>query len=159
MYRIENKREYIKRIQKYLGVNQTGFTDVQTVNAIKALQKKHDVVESGVLSYKTFKWLISDYRNRIRLSFPTVISAFPYSKGDQGKDVTTLNAAIYDVLKELKYQGHLPRGDFYNEYTERAVKALRNIFGFKDENYVDKLLYLRIVEEMNAIMLRKKLSQ
>jgi peptidoglycan hydrolase-like protein with peptidoglycan-binding domain len=142
--------KYIKTIQRYLGIAQTGVINVEVKELIKDFQAENNLTVSGTVTYETFELLKKRY---LALNPPlgAVLSidfSFPISRGSIGSSIAELNAMLERILIEYEYSGILPRGRLFDEKTERAVREIGMIFGFGERDSVDRALYIRILREI-----------
>ena len=63
MYRIEEKIEAIKEVQRLLNLNQTGLFDKKTRDAVLNVQSKYKLAETGIVDYLTFTSIVEEYSN------------------------------------------------------------------------------------------------
>jgi peptidoglycan hydrolase-like protein with peptidoglycan-binding domain len=142
--------KYIKTIQRYLGISQTGVIGVEEKELIRDFQAENSLTVSGTVTYETFELLKKRY---LALNPPlgAVLSidfSFPISRGSIGSSIAELNAMLERILIEYEYSGILPRGRLFDEKTERAVREIGMIFGFGERDSVDRALYIRILREI-----------
>lgn len=156
MYRIEDRTTYIRLIQRYLGIKENGIFDKQTKDAVKRAQRNGGLVESGVVDRQTFELILTNYKDRRIEDSDYPLYSFPYKNGDRGEDITVLNNLLRKVLRSYTQEHVLPKGDFYNSYTDTAVNFLQLTFGMERRPYVDKKLFARILDELRAIELEKQ---
>lgn len=156
MYRIEDKTAYIRLIQRYLGIKENGIFDNQTKEAVKRAQRNEGLVESGVVDRPTFEFLLANYKDRRIEEADYPLYSFPYKNGDRGEDITVLNNFLRKTLRTYTRDHVLPKGDYYNVYTDMAVDFLQRTFGMERRPYVDKKLFARILDELRAIELEKQ---
>ena len=156
MYRIEDRASYIRTVQEYLGINQSGVYDARTRAAVSSAQRAGGLYESGIVDRVTFELILRLFKERSISGYTTILYRFPYKRADQGEDVIILNNLIARALRNLTPDYTPPRGDFYNLYTEDAVDFLQSAFGYAREPFVDKALFMRILDELEAIELEKQ---
>ena len=149
MYLITDKIAAIKDVQRLLCVNITGRFDTNTRKAVIAHQVKHNIPESGIVDYETFSSILFEYRNNtvIESLRHHELNRFPYSIGMYGDDVDKLNRDLSIVLSKYSNEGLSPRGAIFNSTTLDSVRALREIFVFPEGDFVDEVLYARIIRE------------
>ena len=150
MYPINNKSAAVKTVQRYLLLPESGIFDDKTRTAIKEFQSERNLEPTGVVDYKSFIELQSRYKTigdslksgKIAQGF-----IFPLKSGDNGDGIAILNSVLSQVLEKYSYYEILPRGNYYNVYTVKAVSRLRQIFGLKVGNDVDAEFYARLLRE------------
>ncbi len=159
MYTIENISEAVKEIQRLLGLSQTGDFNSVTENAVRAHQAKVEINESGIVDYETFLSLIEEAKMKEKEKNSSVYlpSApyFPYKFGDNGRNVSLINTLIAEISEDYFLASRLPRGDFYGKDTENSIKELQVIFLLEETGEVDAVLLSRMIDEKNAIKMRK----
>lgn len=156
MYRIEDRTAYIRLIQKFLGIKENGIFDKKTKEAVKDAQRYGGLIGSGVVDRQTFELLLAKYKDRRIEEADYPLYSFPYKNGDRGEDITVLNNLLRKVLRSYTRDHVLPKGDYYNVYTDMAVDFLQRTFGMERRSYVDKKLFARILDELRAIELEKQ---
>lgn len=150
MYRIEDKVAAVKNVQRYLAMNESGVYDDETRDKVISFQSQASINETGIVDYETFIELrkrFYDEKNAILASKSTQNVKFPILPGDSGAEILRLNSALGEVLSNYTYTDLLPRGSYYNVYTSLAVRRIRAIFGYPEEDNVDEELFLRIERE------------
>ena len=153
MYYITEKHNAIKTVQRFLGQNQSGVYGENTKNAVAKHQSKNGIESTGIVDYKTFNSLKSDYLAIEDSCF--VFSSFPYKRNDYGSEVEILNALIAEVIKEYTFEGVIPSGNYYGNNTAEAVIRLREIFMLEASDKIDRIFIARLLNEKNAINLSK----
>ena len=148
MYFIEDKVGAIKEVQKMLGVNETGTFDDNTRNTVISLQKKNDLSVTGVVDYETFLIILDNYRkrmliDRVRSSLPFP-NGFPYKRGDFNDSIGVLNSMLSLSIDKYCLKLFKPKGNYYSQRTENAVKTLRKIFLLEDKNEIDEEFYEKL---------------
>lgn len=159
MYRIEEQTDAIKEVQRLLQINQTGFYDRKTQNAVLAIQAKNNIDQTGIVDYETFTAILSEFhlkKNEKICAHYLSNPKFPYSKGDMDDNVGLINQVLTIVLEDYEYEGLLPRGKYFGNDTENGTVYLRKIFSMGDSDKIDEAMMNRILVEKEAIELKKK---
>ncbi len=151
MYYISEKDEAIKTIQRYLGLSESGNYDNKTKEGVLEFQEIQGITANGVVDNVTFEALRERYYTKEfgdnAASFDG-LNRFPYQKNDFGNDISILNSHISEALKNYNYYDRMPKGAYFDIYTERAILRLREIFSLEGDNTVDKTFYARIKHEI-----------
>ena len=151
MYYISEKNEAVKIIQKYLGISESGNYDEKTKEEVIKQQKFYGLNPSGIVDIKTYEALREGYyRNHSSElnAAPDALYKFPYKRNDYGEDIAIINSYLAKALDNFNYYEKIPRGNYFDIYTERAILKLREIFSLKGDNTLDKDLYWRIKREI-----------
>lgn len=159
MYRIEDKVSAVKEVQRLLRVNQTGAYDSTTRNAVIKLQSDNSLDVTGEVDYETFTLIVEDFHHNKRGIWdnPFLHSPeFPFTKGNQGENVRSINTALSIVLKNFSYENELPYGAFFGDATIYGIRFLREIFGMEGPDEMDTHLMNRILLERQAIEIKNK---
>lgn len=159
MYRIDDKDAAIKNVQRLLGVNETGFYDTFTENAVRNIQSEHSYDKSGKVDYKTFELIADEYKERKTSSSEAnylFAPSFPYVLYDMDENVRLIHSALKSVLKDYVYEEELPEGAFLGASTINAANFLRNIFGMALSDEIDEKFLNRLLLEKKAIEIKQK---
>jgi peptidoglycan hydrolase-like protein with peptidoglycan-binding domain len=165
LFRIDDRRNAIKRIQTYLHfirdrryselppIFPDGIYGEETVSAVKAFQKMWGLRETGVVDLVTNNAIYSAFIDTVDTILLTKNNArdFPVYNGSSGIAVAEVNL----LLRKLrKIYIDLPRsdtGDYFGYNTLSAVKYMQEIFGLDPSGVVDVALFNRLVREANLI--------
>jgi hypothetical protein len=159
MYRIDDKAEAIKEVQKLLNLNQTGLFDKKTKDAVLNVQSKYKLEETGVVDYQTFTLITEDYRNEKNNKWDSDYlfnPRFPYVIGDIGDNVLKINEAMEIVLADFSYEETIPKGKYLGVDTIKGVRFLRKIFNMNESDEIDEALMSRIMKEREHIEIKSK---
>jgi hypothetical protein len=69
---------------------------------------------------------------------------FPYKRGDSGYAVEILNAMLASVIDKYELNILRPRGNYYNQRTEKAVYLLRELFLLHQSTEIDEKFYEKL---------------
>ena len=148
MYSIYDKESAINQVLRYLNLSENGIYSERASSAVRRHQRANGIEESGVVDFITFNSLLKDYKkiqNKKNAGWGMLTeNAFPYSFGDQGTDVSIINAMLSDVLEDYSFFGYLPKGSYYSRDTADAVKMLSGVFGFLERDSVDEEFFERL---------------
>lgn len=159
MYRIDDKNSAIKDAQRLLGINQTGFYDEQTKNAVKEIQSANSYDETGAIDYKTFELILEKFNEkRLFPEYQNYLFAprFPYRLNDMGENVIAIHSALSAVLEDYVYEKDIPTGSFLGLATIDAANFMREIFGIPSSNEIDERFVSRLMLEKKAIEIKRK---
>ena len=161
MYQIENTPAAIKELQRLLRINQTSRYDRQTQNAVRDIQSRYGLTQTGIADYDTFNYRLDEfhrYETEIWNSEYLFNPKFPYVKGDIGINVERINNALAIISKNFFYEGLIPRGNFLSNESITAAKFLSEKFNYNISEEIDEALMNRILLELNAIEIKEKFS-
>ncbi len=164
MYYTDDKKSYVKEIQKYLNVYADSKGDLllrvpidgvlgeKTRGAIRNFQKSHALKESGIVDRTTHASLVRSYKNTLLLKsiskYVITKNGFPLKLNMQNNDVMALNM-ILEELSGTYGITSVNRTRYFDKYTERAVRDLQRIFGYEESGIVDRVLFDRLKRELN----------
>ena len=150
VYQLNDKKSYIKRLQRMFGISETGIYDERLKEKISAYQKSGGLEQTGIVDYLTFKALIeTDGKRRIAEKIKSdlpFLNNFPYTYGDIGEGVCFLNSLISDIIQRNGLDLRKPRGKFYNNDTVNAVKSLRKATNSAEAEDIDELLLNKLLK-------------
>ncbi len=172
MYNITNRNRTVREIKKYLyfvaeygypempKTTIDGIFDEETANSVKGFQRAVGISETGVVDLITFNLLYAAYKRIVdeKTSRGYIITdnGFPLMPGDINEDVRVAHTLISElgrIFTELQSVGN---SNYYSKKTESAVRQLRKIFMLKDEPFIDKILFARMIAELDAHKRNKK---
>ena len=160
MYRTNNKKAAIKEMKKYLyTLSQTtfptvqrttvdGFYDNETREAVKDFQRIMSLEETGVVDYKTFSSIYSQYLLALEKEKPSKITSsgsFPLSRGDMNEDVRILNVYINELSKIYSGVNYVGTSNYYSDDTATAILSLTKLFMLDETDVTDRALMERII--------------
>ena len=148
MYLISNKPEAVRQVQNFLGINESGKYDDKTKEEVIAFQITNNLEPSGTVDYETFVLLRKKHNNNMLLKKVNNIipfkNEFPYKRGDSGYAVEILNAMLASVIDKYELNILRPRGNYYNQRTEKAVYLLRELFLLPKSTEIDEKFYEKL---------------
>ena len=166
MYKQSDRISAIKEIQKFLyllsdskyksipRVPIDGVFDDETKAAVIAYQKEKQITPSGAVDHETFVSLYSDYSEIINDSntngFIFGDGKFPLKEGDRNEDVRALNIIINELSKTYRQITEIDVSSYFSANTGDAIEEITEIFLYPRSRALDKNLYRRINEELNA---------
>lgn len=164
MYYTNDKKSYIKEIQKYLNVYADKGRDVlrrvpidgimgeKTKNAIRKFQRENGLSESGRVDRSTHSLLSRIFKNEMLLKsiskYVVTPGGFPLRINMQGNDVMALNIILEELGATYGNVSRVNRTRYFDRYTERAVKDLQKILGFSESGEVDSVFFDRLKREL-----------
>ena len=162
IYRIDDEREHIRRVQGWLrviGQNDEripevfidGIYGVETENAVKKFQQTRGLAVTGALDRATFDMIFSEYSRIIRdqtaLGFTP---KFEYYEGgtmspdDDFDDIYLLQLLLRKLaIKDERFFTEIT-GKF-NPETEKAVRLLQNLSSLPENGKVDIPLWNNLI--------------
>ena len=163
MYRINDRSEAIRRVQRYLTVAgnpeifvaPTGVFDDNTRLSVIDFQKSKRIEESGVVDKITFDLLFEDFtfineRESIREKFDSFIT-FPLFPGEMSDGMMHINRTLSRLLNHYGLPNDVRNSNFYSPATSIAVGLLQKIYLLEEKNMIDEKFYSRMVEDHNSI--------
>ena len=160
MYKIREKEELIKLIQKYLQkigqtnnvIAPTGVFDEITKSAVMNFQAKHLLESNGIVDKITLKTLYIEYINFLEKETVSHLGIkFPLSLGDFDESILHLNRSLQKLMEFYGEYSKIQINNYFSLETERAVRMLQKIYNLEDTGVVDELLYLRIMRDLSSI--------
>ena len=167
MYNINDKSSAIRESKKqlfaiseklYPQIPRTtidGFYDEETRTAVKEFQKIKGFTESGNIDFNTFNEIYNDYKIVLDAFYGRdyIIeeSRFPLGIGDMSEDVRTLHIIINELANTYPEIQNVGTGNYYSKRTGEAIKYLRNLFIMEESDILDRILFARMLTELDAI--------
>lgn len=163
MYRVYDKEEAIRQVQIYLAVvadgdifiAPTGVYDDNTRFAVIEFQNKNGIKQSGVVDYETFTLLYEEYRIKsdiISLNQTTgSFVEFPIYPRQFSPALSSINRMLATLLDYYGHTHSIRDNNFYSTETSRAVGMIRGIYQLPDDNYIDEILYMRLIADHDSI--------
>lgn len=164
-YRIDDEREPIKELQRYLltlaylheeipKVTIDGFYGETTREAVKVFQRMEDVEESGIVDLETWDLLYTRYREatvgeELASAFPHP-SDFPLHLGETGIAVIVLQALLTDLSYAYPNVLRPAVTGQFGLTTADAVRALQRNYGRYADGVVDLALWARMIRDYQA---------
>ena len=163
MYRIYDIPSAIREVQIYLSlvgnpdifVAPSGVYDENTRLSVLDFQRSEGLLESGAVDYPTFVRLYDVYlvmrdTEDLKRKSDSFIT-FPMVPGRHSSGMVHINGMIARLLDYYGYTHNLRQSGFYSAETELGVKALREIYGLEDKEYIDEILYMRMVRDHDSM--------
>lgn len=156
MYRIENRRAAVVRVQSmlralsflsddvYTHVPKDGQYGSETAEAVRQFQGNHGLTVTGRVDYTTFVALRDAQKNEPGVCQCKYAPALPLSRGMQGEDVRILHALIKKFDRLHPNMLRAPDGAYYGRDTEGAVAALCRFFRLPEQCAVNDVLLDRL---------------
>ena len=163
MYRIYDKVEAIRNIQKYLrslgntdfSIAPSGVYDENTRLSVIDFQKSRGLVPTGTVDYDTFTILKAEYDNatnryRVREATDSFIS-FPILPGESRDELLHINRLLKSILDYYGFTHRLRESNFYSKETSDSVMLLRRVYILDDVDLIDEEFYRRMIIEHDSI--------
>ncbi len=163
MYRINDRSEAIRTVQRYLRVvgnseifvAPTGVYDENTRLSIIDFQSRNQLEQTGVVDRETFELLYSQYvyissRNALNDKLDSFIR-FPLLPGDMNDAMIHINRTLRRLLDYYGFTHRLRDSNFYSAETGNAVDILRKIYLLKAGNFIDEEFYLRMLKDHDSV--------
>ena len=151
MYRIENKADAIKQIQKYLikitengKIAPTGIYDSATKAEVVRFQQSKNIDVTGAVNYETFTLLYNDCKREVLESDVRRENSefsFPIKLGDFGKSVFAANELMRIFLENHYDPIPLRSGYSFSRESANAARRIREILMLKVGDYIDEKMY------------------
>jgi len=124
-----------------------------TVEMVKAFQKKYNLPVSGIFTYQDWNVLRNTYQKILR-AFPReyqdfVLELYPdyfLTKGMQSEDVRRLQMFLYKICKYDKSIPGVRVNGLFDDLTELSILKLQEDYDFDVNGIVGPLLWKKIVE-------------
>ncbi len=172
MYRTNDRQAAIREIKKYLYVISTrvypkigrttidGQYDEPTRESVKAFQKIKGLPVHGEVDIDTFNELYDVYRTArddfYARDYVVEDTDFPIGIGHTGEDVRALHILINELAAHHVDVDDTGTGSYYSARTAKAVQSLRRAYGLEESDEVDKIMFSRMLMELEAIRRRDK---
>ena len=163
MYRVYDKSEAIRSVQRYLIVAgdpdifivPTGVFDDNTRLSVIDFQTRFDLKPTGEVDYETFTLLYNEYllfckikkfRDKVGM-----MKNLPYLPGDINDEIRNFNLLAEKLLNYYGFTHRLRLGNYYSEETRRAVNILRAIYLLEPSAMIDEILLSRMLDDVASI--------
>ncbi len=172
MYHITDKEAAVKEIQRYLYViSDTAYPEIpripvdgdfdgETRVAVEKFQQLMGIEVTGKVNNETFGLIYEEYLavTAEKNTDDSIISGdnFPLEEGSHSEDVRALHIIINELKETYTELPFVGTGAFYNRATAEAVRMLRKIYMLTPADSVDKVLYSRLREDLDA---RRRVKQ
>ena len=163
---ISRKPDVVREIQRFLyelsqrwdwlpTVFPDGTYGPQTREAVTVFQRRFDLPQTGEVDYATWTMLYRKYRDtflfRTRAANPSMAYAgLPLHIGSRGYAVNLLRNAISELSRFYPALAPLAPSSLYQYSTERAVRALQNIYRMEQNGIVNAELWNRIFSDVES---------
>lgn len=145
MYFIQDKTAYIARLQRMLGLPQSGRIDKRTRTLIDEIKKEYGV-SSSEIDYKTFLAIKKyAYKRKIGSGFSDI---HPFEASVKMKEINLLLCALIRFYS-ISYRA--PRGSVYGYDSQRIVKRLRQIYRISVSDSIDGELMYYINKDISSL--------
>lgn len=163
MYKIYNKSDAVKQVQKYLAkagnseffIAPTGIFDSNTRSAVKEFQSQEGLKDTSVVDKTTFDLLyqksaLEQIKYDVSKATKTFIG-FPIYYGDRADGMERINHMIETVLRHHGKDHRVTKTAYFTKETLSGVNILREIFMLEGEGSIDEIFYYRLVNEYTSI--------
>ena len=163
MYRVYDNEEAIRRVQTYLStvvstigtIAPNGIYDDKTRRAVIEFQKNNRLDPTGIVDYTTFTELYEQYRTiekskSISLHMASFIQ-FPILRGQWSQEMIHINRIMGELLEYYGHTHSLRENMHYSDQTAAAVNLLQGIYLLEENDYIDQVLYYRLVTDYDSI--------
>ena len=148
MYEINDTATYLKRVQRWLNVNESGHFDAKTRNAVMKFQRESGLEVDGRVDFVTFSRLSKKHRASELGKMLAVEKYTPFfGRGDFGEEVTDFNNELRLALDGYTHEYPVPSGGIYDERSERAMLRLKEIYGSGSTAFGEGEFLLRMLRE------------
>ena len=151
MYYITNKNAFVSRIQRMLGITETGKIDSKTIELIRYIKTSKGLNEDVVVDYPTFL-AIKEYANT--RCYRNDFIFHPLNVHDE---IRQINIDISRLIKYYSIDCRIPRGFVYGYDTQKAVSRLRQIYLLKDVQAIDSELLYHIRRDLMSLYAKSKI--
>ena len=163
MYSVENRREAIRELQRFLRtvsqinksiphVTVDGIYGSETKNAVIEFQRLNGIAETGTVDKNTFDRIYYQHleiiANDQKVNAVFLEEEYPLGISDRGSNVSILNAILI-LLNEYYEYDALENDDYFSKSTEAAVIALKKIFRMEANGFADIAFVNRANNEIN----------
>ena len=163
MYRVYDKAEAIRSVQRYLRIASnpdilvipTGVYDENTRRSVSDFQSENRLEVTGEVDYETFEMLYSQYLFLTRKADINDITdsyiPFPLLPGDMDDSLMHINRSMKRILDYYGFTNRLSNSNFYSAETARAVETLRSVYLLEKDQIIDEIFYLRMIKDHDSI--------
>ena len=171
MYRVYDKPEAIRSVQRYLRVVAdpniqvipTGVYDENTRLSVLNFQSENQLNATGEVDYNTFEKLYSQYvllTEKAKIDDMTdSFIGFPLLPGDMDDSLMHINRSMKRILDYYGFTNRLTDSNFYSLETAMAVDILRSVYLLDKYQMIDEIFYKRMIDDHNSIRLYNNNSE
>lgn len=153
-------QEYLRYISRYMKdiprVNPDGIYGTETVNAVKAFQKKTGLPATGEADFETWTRIVEVYDDLVRQHrLPNLVSVYPLEvphlkEGDNFEEIYMLQIMLRRIAKLFKNITMPELTGVYDEKTREAVRDFSRLYGKESSGTVDRELWNILTDTYNA---------
>ncbi len=157
MYSLNNKKDYIKSIQKYLlsvypkeHIPQNGIYEDRTRDQIIKFQKDSGLTENGVIDDRTLRMLYNASKKQIQSKKLPKNENLKYRYYDE--QMREINQIIAELLNYYGKHHRLLPLPYFSEETVLSVNELRRIYSLDSSDEIDEELYSIMIKDYNSLL-------
>ena len=163
MYRIYDRAEAIRSVQRYLRivgnpnvfVAPSGVYDENTRQSVIDFQERMLLEPTGMVDYHTFVKIYEEYLKYIMRAKVKedagAFASFPFLPGDMNEKLIHINRLARDIMNYYGFTNRIRDDSFYSEETARAVEILRSVYLLEKKEMIDEVLYSRMILDHASI--------
>ena len=163
MYRVYDKPEAIRHVQRYLIVvgdpnifiAPTGVYDENTRLSVIDFQTRLGLAATGEVDYETFRLLYDEYvlltKDKETRNRTDSFIQFPLLPGRMSAGMEHINLTLGRILDYYGFTHRLRGNNFYSKETADAVEILRNTYMLEKKDYIDEEFYRRMIIDHDSI--------
>ena len=163
MYRVYDKPEAIRNVQRYLivvgdpdiFVAPTGVYDENTRLSVIDFQTRYKIEPTGEVDYGTFTLLYDEYmllaKDQETRNITDLFIQFPVLPRKTSNGMAHINLTLARVLDYYGFTHQLRDNNFQSDETAAAVEILRDMYFLDQKNYIDEEFYRRMILDHDSI--------
>lgn len=163
MYRVYDKPEAIRSVQRYLitvgdsdiFIAPTGVYDDNTRLSVIDFQTRFNLNPTGEVDYETFTLLYNEYvlltRNMETGDLTDSFLQFPLLPEKTSSGIAHINLTLGRILDYYGFTHRLRDTNFYSEETSIAVDILQDVYMLDKKDFIDEEFYRRMIIDHDSI--------
>lgn len=158
MYRFYEEKDKIREIQRYLFITESGNYDDKTREAVKGVQSRSNIPETGEIDYESFNAIYREYkvkllRDELQGCYPAV--TFPLTLGTYSKAVRDANEMLIELSKHYGIQTNLRYGDHFGDRSEKILEEISVIYDVERKaGEIDEEMFRLMEKDFTLIRMR-----
>ncbi|MBE7032114.1 MAG: hypothetical protein E7401_04025 [Ruminococcaceae bacterium] len=151
---------YLRYISRYIDgipqINPDGIYGPETIDAVKAFQRKNGLPPTGTADYETWTRIVEVYDDLSRQKgLPHLVSVYPLEiphlkEGDNFEEIYVLQIMLRRIAKIFKNITMPELTGIYDEKTREAVRDFSWLYGKESSSTVDRELWNILTDTYNA---------